>query len=211
MKKTLLLLFCIAFALTIGAQSTQTANDRTFFDLKGNVRSVTGYVSDYYNPCAERPLTFNQQGKLTKIDDNPASYYEIKRDKQGRIIQLTDVQGDGSIYAKYTYNEKSKIVREDYFWMNDDTGETGKTGTATLTYDAKGNLSVRKIKLVEGGSIETWAYTYVSFDSKGNWTKRIKRVNGGAPDTETRNIMYFAPSGKDIPTFRIKSTTGKKR
>jgi hypothetical protein len=59
-------------------------------------------------------------------------------------------------------------------------------------YDSNGRVS-KKVCLTygDGGNYTTTTYyEYVSFDAKGNWTKRIAKEPGNVR-TETRKIVYY--------------------
>ena len=117
-----------------------------------------------------------------------------------------------SNYNKYYVNEESseysfkwngnrvcemfdQVVWGDAYWYRGTQkweltmGGITSSSLTTYKYNAKGHIS--KI-IVEYPWIKySTTYTYLKFDSKGNWTKRKAKSNDGKTTTETRTITYY--------------------
>ena len=68
----------------------------------------------------------------------------------------------------------------------------GRTYASLTSYkfNAKGNISKAVVEYM-GGEKYSIIYTYLKFDSKGNWTKRKAKSSDGKTTIETRTITYY--------------------
>ena len=168
MKKSLLLLVVAIFTLTTAFEASAKWTDRNTFGLNGPVKTVdNGYGDIRYS--------FYKDGSY-KSDRAILSY-----DEYGRIktIEVYSLEGMGSFVHEYTYNSKGQVIKDAY------TTGNGDDCTTEYKYDAKG----RVIKETNDWG-ETRTYTYLKFDSYGNWIKRTV-INGKNKSTESRKITYY--------------------
>lgn len=199
-------ILAIAFFSITAIASAQTADDRSLFDVTGNVKSITSKSDtgplSLIIECSS--VTFSKAGTMTKIDGmTPTSHGTKVTSRTNGLpskVRLTYCDEDGEM--PYTvairHNGKHKILKassSDY-----PIGEF----SISFSYDPTGRL-----KSVEGcsdsGEGQMLTYKYISFDAKGNWTKRTvsiryfaidangKKVIGGIDEeeTEARTITYY--------------------
>lgn len=179
--------------IAIMASSTMMADDLTFFELKGPVKTVVikdnnflswpmlSISSDSYS------LTFTKEGKLVTPDGNQITrnknikvikYYTLDEwwptkyttDASGRIINCEGINPDGTRKCNYFYNENGFL-------------------TKLTAHDAS-------VEYVEN-YVQTYIYT--NFDHYGNRTKRV--IHGkissdydepqSYSEIETREITYY--------------------
>lgn len=167
MKKSLSLLIIAIIALT-SSINANAWTDRNTFGLNGPVKTVgNGYGDILYS--------FYKDGSY-KSDQA-----QLSHDEYGRIktIEVYSLEGMGSFAHEYTYNSKGQVIKDAY------TTGNGDDCTTEYKYDAKG----RVIKETNDWG-ETRTYTYLKFDSYGNWIKRTV-INGKSKSTETRKITYY--------------------
>lgn len=197
-------ILAIAFFSITAIASAQTADDRSLFDVTGNVKSITsksGHLSLIIE-CSS--VTFSKAGTMTKINGmTPTSHGTKVTSRTNGLpskVRLTYCDEDGEMpyTAAIRHNGKHKILKassSDY-----PIGEF----SISFSYDPTGRL-----KSVEGcsdsGEGRMLTYKYISFDAKGNWTKRTvsiryfaidangKKVIGGIDEeeTEARTITYY--------------------
>ena len=190
------------------ADSQKLANletpDLQYMEAKGPVKSIT-----YSEPTMR--YEYSRTGQLVLID----GYDPFTGGHQVDMERMSLTRNQNGEINNCTHYESS----EDYEWKNgrltvvDGAGE-GYEWRITYEYDDKGLLRAKKGKqgFVDGGEQETvnTQYTYLDFDSYGNWTRR--KVNG---DVEKRVIKYFTitrpsdnPDDFD-PTVRTYNFRGK--
>lgn len=196
-------ILAIAFFSITAIASAQTADDRSLFDVTGNVKSIksdTGPLSLIIE-CSS--VTFSKTGAMTKIDGmTPTSHGTKVTSRTNGLpskVRLTYCDADGEM--PYTvairHNGKHKILKAS---SSDYPIEKFST---SFSYDPTGRLK----SVVECGSLEgrMLTYKYISFDAKGNWTKRTvsirlfsidangKKEIGGIDEeeTEARTITYY--------------------
>lgn len=167
MKKLTSLLIIAIIALT-SSINANAWTDRNTFGLNGPVKTVdNGYGDILYS--------FYKDGSY-KSDQA-----QLSHDEYGRIktIEVYSLEGMGSFAHEYTYNSKGQVIKDAY------TTGNGDDCTTEYKYDAKG----RVIKETNDWG-ETRTYTYLKFDSYGNWIKRTV-INGKNKSTESRKITYY--------------------
>lgn len=196
--KSILLVVSVLMLSSLSAQ-----NDRATFGLKGEVTKLSpDYNHSIYvvgrNEWVEYPLEFSQTGTLLSVNDKKVTdkdfdaYYGFKRDAQNRISKISFVAGEGVRWVIFRYDNKGRVVSEEYEYENLDTGEFYPEGNVKFTYDNNDNV----IKAVSFDSYDsttqTVQYTYKSFDDVGNWTARIANCpNLGLNNhLETRMLTY---------------------
>lgn len=198
-------ILAIAFFSITAIASAQTADDRSLFDVTGNVKSITSKSgTDPLSLIIEcSSVTFSKAGTMTKIDGmTPTSHGTKVTSRTNGLpskVRLTycDENGEMPYTVAIRHNGKHKILKassSDY---------PLDEFSISFSYDPTGRL-----KSVEcGNSIEgrMLTYKYISFDAKGNWTKRTvsirlfsidangKKVIGGIDEeeTEARTITYY--------------------
>lgn len=205
MKKTFTWLLVAVLSMTVGmgaAAARQTAeitkpaqarttvqNDRPMWDLKGNVLSCVWkwrYNTHTYG--------FNATGKWVKFDKQPlaASFRGVKRDAKGRIVSYSGGEYDGEYTESYKYDAAGRVAVKNIDYLD------GSRYKDTYKYDQAGRQTnvVSEEEVCEMGDDEPMrsrsatAYTYLSFDAKGNWTKRRGKDAEGTW-VETRTITYY--------------------
>jgi hypothetical protein len=142
-------------------------------------------------------FSFDEMGRVTeddygnqfKYDDEGnviSQFKEITRDEQGRIVRVVNniLDEDGEFLDEnldvfdycevlYTYDEKGRVVTEDY---------SGWEWGTVYTYEYEGDkfypCKATFKSYNEGFNEEgTLTYEYLTFDDKGNWTSRnLNRV-----------------------------------
>ena len=167
MKKLISLLIIAIIALT-SSINANAWTDRNTFGLNGPVKTVdNGYGDIVY--------------RFYKDGSYKSDQAQLSHDEYGRIktIEVYSLEGMGSFAHEYTYNSKGQVIKDAY------TTGNGDDCTTEYKYDAKG----RVIKETNDWG-ETRTYTYLKFDSYGNWIKRTV-INGKSKSTETRKITYY--------------------
>ncbi len=197
-------ILAIAFFSITAIASAQTADDRSLFDVTGNVKSITSKMGPL-SPIIEcSSVTFSKTRAMTKINGmTPTSHGTKVTSRTNGLpskVRLTycDEAGEMPYTVAIRHNGKHKILKassSDY--------PIDKLSTS-FSYDPTGRLkSVEYSGVVEGRML---TYKYISFDAKGNWTKRTVSIryfsidaNGkkvfisgiDEVETETRTITYY--------------------
>lgn len=192
------------FSITTIA-SAQTADDRSLFDVTGNVKSITSKSDtgplSLIIECSS--VIFSKAGTMTKINGmTPTSHGTKVTSRTNGLpskVRLTycDEAGEMPYTVAIRHNGKHKILKAS---SSDYPIEKFST---SFSYDPTGRLkSVECSGSVEGRML---TYKYISFDAKGNWTKRTvsiryfsidangKKVfiSGIEEETEARTITYY--------------------
>jgi len=135
-------------------------------------------------------------GIIGSVDAKPSKSrdprYEVKLkykyDDQGRISEETWLENDGELWLRYVYEHVNGERRETVF---DSKGKLNQKYDYKL--DAKGN-DVEMISYdPNSGKVEgKEKYEYLSFDSHGNWTKRVEyeSENGDDSKFKIREVKY---------------------
>lgn len=165
--------------------------DLNFFEAKGQVKSIR--LDDY------EFLEFSEDGELLRVDGYDAfrvmgptrvcadadctTFTDVQaftRDANGRISRQAMLE----YIAEYTTDAGGRILRATNY------GEGGQ-GLLIYHYDDKGLLTRQEEYAVdeEGHRYDPtiYTYTYLSFDSHGNWTSR--RNSEGL--VTNRTIVYY--------------------
>ena len=131
-----------------------------------------------------------------------------KYNEQGLLIEINEYWGNGSYCGKETYEYNDQNLRTEEYWYNSDDKvshhyhmEYDETGNEILwvSFNADGTESSRhehtyNTDITNENGLEfyiyhdEWGYVtyeYVTFDKKGNWTKRI------AHNPETNESLYI--------------------
>ena len=169
--------------------------DLTYWELQGPVkrcdevkfdRQGTMVGIDEYDPFA-----IDQAYRESAGEDDFVEYAKWERDEEGYIASITGMEG----MSEYTWNDGRVVsaagFEEGTVWKND------------FEYDAEGRL----VKLIEyiGGfedeedELPLWStteYSYLEFDSHGNWIRRAVKVTLADMENtedyeETRTIEYY--------------------
>jgi YD repeat-containing protein len=109
-----------------------------------------------------------------------------KYNEQGRMIERTDLNADGSIYRihHYTYDEAGNEIAYRNF------NEAGAFNRATeYTYDPFGNMTEEKELNADGSVDRIYTYEY-AYDGKHNWIKKTVFRNSQASYIIEREIAY---------------------
>ena len=158
--------------------------DNTVFDRSGNIVSVNGT-----NPFAiEEPYR-----EFDTVTFDYTDFCKWERDSEGQIKSITCMEG----FEEFTWAD-GRVVGSVSFM------ESQKTLTVN-EYDAQGRL----VKQIEYNGMEdeevaptdewlfaTTVYTYLEFDSHGNWIRREAKYIDGNVDfvsetEEARSIEYY--------------------
>lgn len=160
--------------------------DLTLYALKGNVKTAVTKGTLREADGELQSLAFDEQGRLTRIDDYSISYAKVeggkvtkaggnnvKRDKQGRITAVDCADGcSGQMGRHYKYTKNGYECDYDY-------GECSGLYVEKVTTDDDGlPVKAEGASYDESGEWEvTYTYTYTKFDEKGNWTERKVKWN----------------------------------
>lgn len=182
------------------------------YDYRGNPFYVTaygftdgkrvskrgGFINYSYNPppMAIPPGGVPKQKVRKQEDDRYSQSFEYKYDNNGRLIE------------KLSFNNRSELDSKDVFTHDGNkvtevvTDKDGKITSKMLhVYDDKFN-PIEQIYYSTSTSYpddSKYGYTYLAFDSNGNWTKReekgkTSKYGGGTNDLhsyEYRVISYY--------------------
>lgn len=179
------------------ASATMIAADWNAFDLKGKVKSVT-----YYNYSSPYMWPYNKE--VCKYSFNAAGNViapkgiRVIRNKRGFAINFQYYLLDWNHWFNQvlTYNSNGRLEKVD---SNTVDGGYSKE----VRYDEEGRVYMEILREhAEGDDYQSvMRYEYISFDAKGNWTKRVNRTtttyaeNSYPADkttsTETRQIVYY--------------------
>lgn len=190
--KSLLVAAFLGIAATVSAQ---TADDRPLFDVVGNVKTITakGEFAKSGTIINYKSVSFSKTGSILKIDGRTLAGNGIKITSRTKGLpnKVRFTEDGGYNILTIRYNSKRKPIDADDDWAY-----------RVYKYDATG----RQTKVDVGDNIGTeTSYKYVTFDTKGNWTKRTatsryyeldengKKVFYGDPEitTEVRTITYY--------------------
>ncbi len=170
-------------------------SDLTYWDLQGPVKHCNDIEFDHQGTMVSiggyNPFTIEQAYRDLDGDEGFVEFAKWERDEEGRVASITGVEGmseltwsDGRVVSAAGFEEGT-------VWRND------------FDYDAEGRL----MKLVEyiGGfedeedELPLWStteYSYLEFDSHGNWIRRAVKVTLADMENtedyeETRTIEYY--------------------
>ena len=197
-------ILAIAFFSITAIASAQTADDRSLFNVTGNVKSITSKSGPLSLIIECSSVTFSKAGTMTKINGmTPTSHGTKVTSRTNGLpskVRLTycDEYGEMPYTVAIRHNVKHKILKassSDY---------PIEEFSISFSYDPTGRLkSVECSNSVEGRML---TYKYISFDAKGNWTKRTVSIryfsidaNGkkvfisgiDEEETEARTITYY--------------------
>ena len=196
MKKCVIRFVLMLLMITM-ASATMKAADWNAFDLRGKVKSVTYYnrSSPFMWPYNEmvRTYSFNSAGIVNAPKD-----VRVIRNQSGVAINFKYYLLDWDYWfdQALTYDSNGRLVGVDFDGVD---GGSSKE----LHYDENGRVYMEIVNgSAEGDDYKIVIYfKYVSFDSKGNWIKRVRKSTtsypgGGYPtetttSTETRQIVYY--------------------
>ena len=193
----------VAFLCFVTVVMAQTANDRPLFDVTGSVKTIKSKSGNLSEVIECQSVTFSKTGAMTKINGVMLAMHGTKITSRtnglptkARLTMIDDA-GETPYDVSMRYNAKHKLVKASSAHPMDDY-------ELTFSYDAAGRVKSMEI----GSSIEgrLLTYKYISFDTKGNWTKRsvvIKYFSCDANgkkrfidsmterETEIRTITYY--------------------
>ena len=176
----------VALLMTTIASATVGAADWYAFDLKGKVKSVTYYnrSSPYLWPYNDevRTYSFDTAGKV-KAPKN----IKVIRNKKGVAIDFKYYMPDWDYWfsQKLTYNSNGTLKNLEFQYFDGAIYQE-------FHYDKNGRVcKIAQKEYCEGEEYTSITfYEYISFDKKGNWTKRKSKTNGST-NIETRKIAYY--------------------
>ena len=169
--------------------------DLTYWDLQGSVKHCNNVGFDRQGTMVSigdyDPFAIDQAYRDLDGDEGFVEFAKWERDEEGRIASITGVEGMSELTWSGGRVVSAAGFEEGTVWKND------------YEYDAEGRL----VKLSEyiGGFEEeedelplwsTTEYSYLEFDSHGNWIRREVSVVYADYDTtenyeETRIIEYY--------------------
>ena len=183
------------------------------YDYRGNPSGVTVYgfidskrvskngrTIDYgYNPppmMAPLGSSAPKPKEQKPSDERFSQSFEYNYDDKGRLVEKLSFNNRGELNRRDTHTYDGKMVTEII------TDKDGKVNFKILqVYDDKFNLIEQTYFSTSTAypDDEKYVYTYLTFDSNGNWTKREERVKtaqygGGTKDLhsyEYRAISYY--------------------
>lgn len=174
---------------TTGRQEVIT--DAICMDAKGEIKKIEETVKQGLYE-ATTVYTFNDQGQLvsSELQDSDAGNagLSVVRDEQGGptklILKVYDEMDELQDYTiSFSYDDAHRLTKERH--ENYDA-----SWTTTYTRDADGHITAETVKDPFGGvQKSTITYPEGSFDSHGNWTKRVYKSEG-EQSTVTRKITY---------------------
>ena len=164
----------------------------------GIVREITTYIQVDGDKASVSKMG---PGAITgtmvgSVDDKPSKpsdpRYEVKLkykyDDQGRISEETWLENDGELWLRYVYEHVNGERRETVF---------DKEGKLNQKYDYKLDAKGNDVEMIsydpKSGKVEgKEKYEYLSFDSHGNWTKRVEyeSENGDDSKFKIREVKY---------------------
>lgn len=155
--------------------------DKVEFDREGNMVSIGDYD----------PFVIDQAYRDLDEDGGFVEYSKWERDEEGRIASITFMEG----MSELTWSD-GRVVSTGGF-------EEGTAWRNDYEYDAEGRL-VKLIDYIGGFEDEddelllwsTTEYSYLEFDSHGNWIRRavkvvIADIDGTEEYEEVRTIEYY--------------------
>lgn len=181
-------------------------NDAEAFNLKGHVKECVTYDEDGYDIMS---VSFKSNGEWV-MDE-----YQLERDDQNRLLGFRDI----SIDTTYIEDEEghiqmdSNIITSDTYcgfsWENNQVVEYcayccwsgsvwgGKNTYDIHNYEYDNNGNVTNEVYCDGHThAEYYTYTYIKYDSHGNWIERKVKTSYYNNDdsfnsVETREIVYY--------------------
>ncbi len=156
--------------------------------------SNTGFLHYEYNPPPPPAMMPPSKEAPKPVDSRYDVRYDYKYDEKRRLKEISTFNNKSEVNSKTVYiYDGNKVEKTSY-------SKDGKVNSKTIEiFNDKGNT----IELTRVGNDKypdsKYAYTYESFDKKGNWTKRIVtgksgQYNGGYKDihyAEYRTITYY--------------------
>ena len=192
----MMLFVCVSCENSTKETATVTTSpDLTYWDLQGPVKHCNNIEFDRQGTMVSLgdydPFAIDQAYRDLDGDEGYVEFAKWERDEEGRVASITGVEGmseltwsDGRVVSAAGFEEGT-------VWRND------------YEYDAEGRL----VKLSEyiGGfedeedELPLWSiteYSYLDFDSHGNWIRRaVKVILADMENTEdyeeTRSIEYY--------------------
>lgn len=180
----------------VGCQKSEPT-DLRLFELKGNVESVSTFVTSNVNSKGkktrksydwkEATYYFDKEGRIISGYDESLvnrEILDISRNKAGNIdtIRLPFERAfDGYWYKSYKWNKNGFPIGEEY-------SSIGRSSDREILYNDS-NQVVGKIERGWYEEGEQWeqviTFKILSEDAKGNWTKRLEIL------TDERNDLSF--------------------
>ncbi len=196
--KKLILFLMLVIASNVNAQSKSSNSiiykDMLIYELQGKVKECKYcFRMDFEDEYTEgRVIKFDNRGKLQTISNTEIK--KIERDANNRITQIV-IQYDEDLITtseyKYNTNGKVNVVKDKSQWLNSNASDL--IDQKIFTYNSKGFISEITDKDLSGERTDLKSsYTYLSFDSKGNWTER-KTLDPRTEEEqyEKRVILYY--------------------
>ena len=169
--------------------------DLAYWDLQGQVKHCNDTEFDRQGTMVSLgdydPFAIEQAYRDLDGDEGFVEFAKWERDEEGHIVSITGMDG----MSEYTWNEGRVISAAGF--------EEGTVWKSDYEYDTEGRL----VKLIEyiGGfedeedELPLWStteYSYLEFDSHGNWIRRAVKVTLADMENtedyeETRAIEYY--------------------
>ncbi len=207
-------IFLSLSAFTAKAQTEQIRNDEMLYNLKGHVAECI--ISTVYDTwTGSETVTFNRKGAITQglsfsyqykndgltlesispaLDHWGNVQIDISRNSDGRITDIqsfkdsnsTDLGSYPTQEMRFTYNTQGQLATQQTLIKDE------LQAKEIYTYNEDGTVATCALLFGNGSQIVT-KYEYKSFDSHGNWTKRIgtDSTASSLPTIETRQITYW--------------------
>lgn len=193
MAKTKLTLTIISVLISAG-MNAQKYHDAKIYNIKGNVRYVWT-ASDVLSEGA----CFSPEGKIIAVNllGDEWKLVDTKHDEQGILKQMWDPAEPllyGIAVSFYDYDASGKMYKETS--KADDKIMYEKS----FDYDNNGQISKEEYSDPDIGENYSWSFTYLSFDSKGNWTERTAKTMPEEMTTNNqRTISYWEDDASSGP------------
>ena len=192
----IMLFVCVSCNNSIKETATVTITpDLAYWDLQGSVKHCNDAEFDRQGTMVSiggyNPFAIDQAYRDLDGEEGFVEFAKWERDEEGRIVSIMGVEG----MSEFTWSDGRVVsatgFEEGTVWRND------------YEYDTEGRL----VKLSEyiGGfedeedELPLWStteYSYLEFDSYGNWIRRAVKVTLADMETsevyeETRTIEYY--------------------
>lgn len=194
MKTALRLMAVIVLSMMA---TTAMAQDWDIFELNGKVKSVT-----YYDGCC--PFIGVSTGSYERQVVTFDAYGRVITPRNGKIVRnnLGVAKNIQYYFNEVESGEQELIYNSMGLLIHINSAGCECCTNTELTYNSNGCVS--SMMTIGEGEGDGWTemiyYEYLSFDSRGNWTKRIRtstttygydNSSWTETETETRTIVYY--------------------
>jgi hypothetical protein len=142
---------------------------------------------------SQKGYKLNRMGLPTRIE----TLISAQRSSRFTSTYKYDVRGNQTEYIyynsagkrtnfrKYQYSSKNRLIKS----LNYNRNGT-LSSFYTVSYNTKGDIITKKFFDSSDVLYRTESYTY-KYDTKGNWTRRIKSIDGKPSEIHSRTIEYY--------------------